>query len=76
MNEFLKWLGKNNMDTMLADLSAEQFRAVWTTYCLVFGLFPDTYEYDNKLLEISENYGLFGIKTYHKFDLFMGALLC
>lgn len=79
MTNFGKWLGKHNADTMLAelfmeDLTKEQFRAVWTTYCIMLDLRPDTAEYDNKLLEIYNYYWNFG-SSYDEYDLFMGELL-
>lgn len=79
MTDFGKWLGKHNADTMLAelfmnDLTKEQFRAVWTTYCLMLGLQLDRADYDNKLLEIYDNYWNFG-SSYDEYDLFMGELL-
>lgn len=82
MTDFVKWLGKSNADNMLADLlkeevvTKEQFRAIWTTYCLMLDLQPDTAEYDNKLLEIYDNYWSFSVKNYDEYDLFMGELLC
>ena len=81
MNEFAEWLGKKNVDTMLGDLleedlTTEQFRAVWTTYCILLHLEPNTWEYDNKLAEVHKYYWNFGVESYHEFDLFMGALLC
>lgn len=79
MTNFGKWLGKHNADTMLVelfmeDLTKEQFRAVWTTYCLMLDLIPDTAEYDNKLLEIYNDYWNFS-GSYEQYDLFMGELL-
>lgn len=80
MTNFTKWLGKNNADNMLADLlmenlTMEQFRAIWTTYCIMLNLEPDTSEYDNKLLEIYNNYWGFGVEDYEEYDLYMGELL-
>ena len=80
MTNFGKWLGKHNADTMLAelfmeDLTMEQFRAIWTTYCIMLELEPDTAEYDNKLLEIYNCYWCFGVDDYEEYDLFMGELL-
>ena len=79
MTNFGKQLGKHNADTMLAelfmeDLTKEQFRTVWTTYCIMLDLRPDTAEYDNKLLEIYDNYWSFS-SSYDEYDLFMGELL-
>ena len=81
MNEFSRWLGKHNGDNMLysllkSALTKEQFRAVWTTYCIMFDLEPDTAEYDNKLLEIYDHYWCFTVKDYDEFDLYMGEFLC
>ena len=80
MTHFGKWLGKNNADSMLADLlmedlTMEQFRAIWTTYCIMLDLEPDTGTYDNKLLEIYNCYWCFGVDDYEEYDLFMGELL-
>lgn len=80
MTDFGKWLGKSNADNMLAELLAEastekQFRAVWTTYCMMFELNPDTAEYDNKLMEIYECYWHFHADSYDEYDLFMSELL-
>ena len=80
MTNFGKWLGKHNADNMLAELlienlTMEQFRAIWTTYCIMLGLEPDTAEYDNKLLEIYKCYWCFGVDDYEEYDLFMGELL-
>lgn len=80
MAEFSTWLGKSNVDTMLSellkeDLTKEQFRAIWTTYCIMLDLSPDTAAYDNKLLEIYNNYWCFSVANYDEYDLFMGELL-
>ena len=80
MKNFGKWLGKHNADSMLAELlmenlTMEQFRAVWTTYCIILDLETDTSEYDDKLLEIYNNYWCFSIENYEEYDLFMGELL-
>ena len=80
MTSFGNWLGKSNADTMLAelligDLTMEQFRAIWTTYCIMLDLEPDTVTYDNKLLEIYNDYWCFVIDDYKAYDLFMGELL-
>ena len=80
MTSFGKWLGKHNADNMLAELlmenlTKEQFRAIWTTYCIMLDLKPDTAEYDNKLQEIHNNYWCFGVDDYEEYDLFMGELL-
>ena len=80
MTNFGKWLGKNNADSMLAELLMEnltmkQFRAIRTTYCIMLDLEPDTSEYDNKLLEIYNDYWCFGVDDYEEYDLFMGELL-
>jgi hypothetical protein len=90
MTEFARWLGEHNADTMLSDLLREartekQARAVWTTYCLLMGLEPDTKPYDNMLLTVWNEYWSFGVNKrglyrelsdYDVFDLFMGELLC
>ena len=80
MTSFGNWLGKSNADTMLAelfmgDLTMEQFRAIWTTYCIMLDLEPDTATYDNKLLEIYNDYWCFSVDNYEEYDLFMGELL-
>ena len=80
MTNFAEWLGEHNANIMLTDLltedlTMEQFRAIWTTYCIMCGLEPDTAEYDNKLLEIYNNYWRFHVTDYDEYDLFMGELL-
>lgn len=80
MTDFAKWLGKHNADTMLSDLlkenlTMEQFRAIWTTYCIMLDLRPDTLEYDGMLLDVYNYYWCFGVENYEKYDLFMGELL-
>ena len=80
MTNFVEWLGKHNADNMLAellreDLAMEQFRAIWTTYCIMLGLEPDTTEYDDKLFEIYNYYWCFSMKDYEEYDLFMSELL-
>lgn len=80
MKNCVEWLGKYNVDNMLADLlmedlTMEQFRAVWMTYCIMLDLEPDTLKYDNKLLEVYNNYWYFHVKDYEEYDLFMSALL-
>lgn len=80
MTNFIKWLGEDNADTMLSDLlvedlTMEQFRAIWTTYCIMMNLTPDTAKYDNKLLEIYNDYWCFSVRSYEEYDLFMGELL-
>lgn len=80
MTEFAQWLGEHNADTMLANLLMEnltikQFRAIWTAYCIMMDLTPDTAKYDNKLLEIYNNYWCFSVESYEEYDLFMGELL-
>ena len=80
MVHFGEWLGKSNADSMLAellmeDLTMEQFRAIWTTYCILLDLEPDTAVYDKKLMEIYNDYWCFEVESYEEYDLFMGALL-
>lgn len=80
MTKFIEWLGKHNVENMLSvllkeDLTKEQFRAVWTTYCIMLDLEPNTAEYDNKLLEVYENYWCFS-GNYDEYDLYMGEFLC
>ena len=80
MTSFGEWLGKNNADSMLAelfmeDLTMEQFRAIWTTYCILLNLEPDTAVYDKKLMEIYNDYWCFEVDDYEEYDLFMGKLL-
>lgn len=80
MNTFGNWLGKSNADSMLSELlsecnNAEQFRAVWTTYCFLLDLQPDTSEYDNKLMEVYNGYWYFDPVNFDEYDLFMGELL-
>ena len=90
MTEFARWLGEHNAETMLFDLlrdvgTKEQARAVWTTYCLLLGLEPDTKPYDEMLHRFWATYWCFnldrseydeGHDDYDVFDLFMGELLC
>lgn len=81
MSEFAKFIGQHNLDFMLCDLlkedlTKEQFRAIWTTYCIMSDLNPDTVEYDDKLLEVYDNYWCFTVKDYDEYDLYMGELLC
>lgn len=81
MSEFAKFIGQHNLDSMLYDLlkeglTKEQFRAIWTTYCIMSDLNPDTAEYDDKLLEVYDNYWCFTVKDYDEYDLYMGELLC
>ena len=80
MLNFVEWLGKYNVDNMLADLlmenlTREQFRAVWTTYCIMMDLEPDTSKYDNKLLEVYNDYWNFSVKDYEEYDYKMEANL-
>ena len=81
MTSFGEWLGKHNADNMLyellkEDLTKEQFRAIWTTYCIICGLEPDTDEYDGMLIEIYEHYWNFPITVFEEYDFFMSELLC
>ena len=80
MTSFGEWLGKNNADSMLVelfmeDLTMEQFRAIWTTYCILLNLEPNTAVYDKKLMEIYNDYWCFEADDYEEYDLFMGKLL-
>ena len=80
MTHFEKWLGKGNADTMLAELlreirTKEQFRAIWTTYCIMVELEPGTAEYDKKLLETYNNYLDFEFEDYSEYEVYMGKLL-
>lgn len=80
MVSFIEWLGVHNADNMLfgmfkEDLTREQCRAVWTTYCLMLEIEPDTMEYDNKLMELYEYYWSFSENSYEEFEAYMGALL-
>lgn len=73
MTHFGNWLGKSNADTMLAELlmgnlTMEQFRAVWTTYCIMLGAEPDTAYYDNKLREIYDCYWCFTLNGTKYYD--------
>ena len=77
---FGEWLGKSNADTMLSELLYEaltrkQFRAVWTTYCIMMELIPGTAGYDNKLLETYNNYWCFEVGDYDEYELYMSKLL-
>lgn len=79
MTDFGRWLGKLNADCMLdelfmEDLTKGQFRAVWTTYCLIIGLEPDTFDYDSKLREVYTEHWCYE-ENYEEYDLFMGKLL-
>ena len=81
MVSFIEWLGVHNADNMLfgmfkEDMTREQYRAVWTTYCLMLEIEPDTMEYDNKLTELYEYYWSFSENSYEEFDAYMGELLC
>ena len=74
-----EWLGKHNADYMLYELlkevgTKEQFRAIWTTYCVMLDLIPDTKKYTDMLIEIYECYWNFS-GSYEEYDLFMGELL-
>lgn len=57
-------------------VTKEQFRAVWTTYCIMLNLNPDTATYDNALLKVYTDYRGFESQNHDEYDLFMSALLC
>lgn len=79
MSSFIEWFGVHNANSMLyellkEDLTKEQFRAIWTTYCVMLDLIPDTKKYTDMLIEIYECYWCFS-DNYDEYELFMGELL-
>ena len=70
-----------NADQMLA---REQLRCLWTAYCILYDLEPDTRGYDQRIAELWDavisNRELVGSRDEFDdetcFDLWMGAMLC
>ena len=61
MKEFGKWLGRANGEVMVADClkddcTAEQMKAVVTTYCIIFDVTPGSAAWNELLHMIYENY--------------------
>lgn len=65
-------------------LAREQLRSLWTAYCIVRDLEPDTLMYDVQLRELwmalIENREIYGSSDVFDdvdcFDMYMGELLC
>lgn len=65
-------------------LSRNQLRSLWTAYCILYGLEPDTYGYDARLGAlwdaVIENRVVKGsndkFDDFTCFDLWMGEFLC
>ena len=59
-NDFAKWLGKHNLDTMLAELlkdaTKEQARAAVTVYCMMADIEVDTMDWDYLIRDIFFTY--------------------
>lgn len=61
MKEFGKWLGRANGEVMVADClkedcTAEQMKAVVTTYCMIFGVEQESAEWNALLHKIYDYY--------------------
>ena len=58
--EFSKWIGKPNLDNMLAELLAdatkEQARAAVTVYCMLLGIEVDTIRWDYLIRDLFFTY--------------------
>lgn len=78
MTSFGTWLGKENGKTMVGsaitesgcDLSKEQVRCVVTTYCILFDIEVDTYDWDELMRYIWEYYNSW-FNTYEELDDYM-----
>lgn len=65
-------------------LQRHQLRCLWTAYCILGDLEPDTAGYDNRIMElwetVIENRKVIGsndeFDDFTCFDLWMGELLC
>lgn len=65
-------------------LAREQLRCLWTAYCILYDIDPDTLGYDQRIAElwnaVISNRELVGSNDEFDdetcFDLWMGALLC
>lgn len=71
-------LGKSSGEViiyaLLPDSTAEQARAVITTYCMFFDIEVDTYDWDNLMSEIYNNYNNW-FDSYDEFNNYMRELL-
>ena len=61
MKEFGKWLGRANVEVMVAeclkeDCSVEQMKAVVMTYCMIFGIEPHSDDWEALLRKIYDYY--------------------
>ncbi len=59
--EFGRWLGRSNGDVMVADClkgdcTAEQMKAVATTYCIIFGIEVNSEEWEDLLRRVYDYY--------------------
>ncbi len=78
MTEFGKWLGESNGKEMLAAVfthsTKEQQRSALTTYCIIFGINVDTFEWDALIDYVYENYNNWA-DSKEEFDDYMCELL-
>ena len=78
MTNFGRWLGVSNGKSMVCDLlqdaTKEQARAVITTYCMLFGIEPDTKEWDSLIRWIVDYYNSW-FDTLTELDNYMCELL-
>jgi hypothetical protein len=75
MTPFGKWFGESNGRNMLADVfntdcTKKQARAAVTTYCILFGIEVDTWEWDKLISWIDEDYNCW-FDSRDELDMFM-----
>ena len=78
MKHFAKFLGKNNADTMLAELlenaTKEQARAVVTVYCMLLDIEVDTLNWDYLIRDLFFTYNSW-FDDMEEMDNYMAELL-
>ena len=79
MTEVGKWLGKENGKGLIREVARtgatkEQFRAAITTYCILFGVEVDTFEWDELILRLYTDWNIW-FENLDDFDNYMAELL-
>lgn len=78
MKQFAKYLGKNNADTMLAELlenaTKEQARAAVTVYCMLLDIEVDTIDWDYLIRDLFFTYNSW-FDDMEEMDDYMAELL-
>ena len=78
MTEFGKWFGESNGINMLSaafeNCTKEQARCAVTTYCLIFGIKPETKKWD-ELMDVVWNYYNCWFDSFLEMNIYMSEIL-